>query len=60
MRKVKLQDTGGYSTNDVAYQAPDKKYYSSEDAYKKIIKNKIMYKGNKNCITLQTQSKNLR
>ena len=40
MRKVKLQDTGGYSTNDVAYQAPDKKYYSSEDAYKKIIKNK--------------------
>ena len=40
MRKVKLQDTGESSTNDVAYQAPDKKYYSSEDAYKKIVRNR--------------------
>ena len=39
MRKVKLQDTGEYSTSDVAYQAPNKKYYSNEAAYKKIIIN---------------------
>ena len=39
MRKVKLQDTGEYSTSDVAYQAPNKKYYSSEAAYKKMIIN---------------------
>ena len=41
MRKVKLQDTGEYSTNDVAYQAPNKKYYSSEEAYKKIVRNNL-------------------
>ena len=36
MRKVKLQDTGEYSTSDVAYKAPNKKYYSNEAAYKKM------------------------
>lgn len=36
MRKVKLQDTGEYSTNDVAYKGSNGKYYSSEAAYKKI------------------------
>ena len=39
MRKVKLQDTGEYSTSDIAYRAPNKKYYSSEDAYKKAVIN---------------------
>lgn len=39
MRKVKLQDTGEYSTSDVAYQAPNKKYYSSKEAYNKIVTN---------------------
>lgn len=39
MRKVKLQDTGEYSTSDVAYQAPNKKYYSNEAAYKKMMIN---------------------
>ena len=39
MRKVKLQDTGEYSTSDIAYQAPNKKYYSSEAAYKKMMIN---------------------
>ena len=41
MRKVKLQDTGEYSTNDVAFQAPNKKYYSSEEAYNKIVRNNL-------------------
>ena len=36
MRKVKLQDTGEYSTSDVAYKAPNKKYYTNEAAYKKM------------------------
>ena len=39
MRKVKLQDTGEYSTSDVAYQAPNKKYYSNEAAYQKMVTN---------------------
>lgn len=41
MRKVKLQDTGEYSTSDIAYQAPNKKYYSNEAAYKKMITNAL-------------------
>ena len=44
MRKVKLQDTGEYSTSDVAYHAPDKKYYSSEAAYKKVVTNNLYRK----------------
>ena len=32
-RRVKLQDTGEYSTSDVAYRAPNKKYYSSKEAF---------------------------
>ena len=32
-RKVKLQDTGEWSTSDVAYKAPNKKYYSCEEAF---------------------------
>ena len=47
MRKVKCRDTGEYSTSDIAYQASDKKYYSSEDGYKKYIRN-IEYR--KKCI----------
>ena len=39
MRKVKLQDTGEYSTDNLAYKAPNKKYYSSEAAYKKMCRN---------------------
>lgn len=39
MRKVKLQDTGEYSTDTSAFKAPNKKYYSSELAYKKMVKN---------------------
>lgn len=35
-RKVKCQDTGEYSTNDVAYKASNGKYYSSKDAYMNI------------------------
>lgn len=35
-RKIKLQDTGEFSTSDVAYKAPNKKYYSSEEAYLKM------------------------
>ena len=43
-RKVKCQDTGGYSTSDVAYKAPDNRYYSSLNAYEKIQKGKQLYK----------------
>ena len=32
-RRVKCRDTGEYSTSDVAYKAPDGKYYTSEAAY---------------------------
>jgi hypothetical protein len=32
-RQVKLVDTGEMSTNDVAFRAPNKKYFSSEEAY---------------------------
>ena len=32
-RQVKLQDTGEIVSKDKAYQAPNRKYYSSEDAY---------------------------
>ena len=39
MRKVKLQDTGEYSTSNTAYQAPNKKYYSSKAAYEKMAAN---------------------
>lgn len=39
MRKVKLQDTGEYSTDVASYKAPNKKYYSSEAAYKKMVVN---------------------
>lgn len=39
-RKVKLQDTGEYSTNDVAFQAPNKKYWSSKEAFLQFEKNK--------------------
>lgn len=38
-RKVKLQDTGEFSTNDVAWKAPNGKYYSSAENYEKIVKN---------------------
>lgn len=44
MRRVKLQDTGEYSTNDVAYQAPNKKYYSNEAAYQKMERNAVYRK----------------
>jgi len=39
MRRVKLQDTGEYGTSSTAYQAPNKKYYSSEAAYLKMAAN---------------------
>lgn len=41
MRKVKLQDTGEYSTDVAAFKAPNKKYYSSEAAYNKIANNAL-------------------
>lgn len=40
-RKVKLQDTGEISTNEIAYKAPNNKYYSSKEAYEKIQNNNI-------------------
>ena len=39
MRKVKLQDTGEYGASNTAYQAPNKKYYSSKAAYEKMAAN---------------------
>lgn len=36
-RKVKLQDTGDYSTSDVSYKAPNGKYYSSKESYEKLL-----------------------
>ena len=39
MRKVKLQDTGEYSTDNKAYKAPNNKYYSSKAAYEKMVLN---------------------
>lgn len=39
-RKVKCQDTGEYSTSDIAFKAPNNKYYTSENAYNKYIINK--------------------
>lgn len=39
-RQVKLVDTGEMSTNDVAFRAPNKKYFSSEEAYIKWNTNK--------------------
>lgn len=39
-RQVKLVDTGEMSTNDVAFRAPNKKYFSSEAAYIKWNTNK--------------------
>ena len=38
-RKVKLQDTGEFGINTQAYQAQNKKYYSSKEAYQKIARN---------------------
>ena len=40
-RQVKLVDTGEMSTNDVAFRAPNKKYFSSEEAYIKWNTNKV-------------------
>lgn len=37
MRRVKCQDTGEYSTNDIAYKAANGKYYSSEAAYIQLV-----------------------
>ena len=34
-RQVRLVDTGEMSTSDVSFRAPNKKYFSSEDAYNK-------------------------
>ena len=42
-RKVKCQDTGEYSTSDVAYKAPDNKYYSSAEAYEQMQKHRQLY-----------------
>lgn len=39
-RKVKCIDTGEYSTSDVAFQAPNKKYFSNKRAYEMWEKNK--------------------
>lgn len=35
-RRVKIQDTGQYGSSDEAFRAPNKKYYSSEEAWQKI------------------------
>lgn len=42
-RKCKCQDTGEYSNTDVAYRAPNGKYYSSEKAWNLYDKN-LQYK----------------
>lgn len=39
-RKVKLQDTGEYSTSDIAYRGSNGKYYSSKESFEKYNKNK--------------------
>lgn len=39
-RKVKLQDTGEYSTSNIAYRGDNGKYYSSKDAFDKYNNNK--------------------
>lgn len=38
-RRVKCQDTGEYSTSDIAYKSDNGKYWSSESAYQKWKKN---------------------
>ena len=43
-RKVKCRDTLEWSTSDVAYKAPNNKYYSSEQAYLDICHNTEMRK----------------
>lgn len=48
-RQVKLKDTGEVSTSDVAYKGLDGKYYSSQKAFEKCIKNKEY---RKKCIDL--------
>lgn len=39
-RKVKLHDTGLYGDSSVNFRAPNKKYYTTKDAYLKCEKNK--------------------
>lgn len=39
-RRVKCQDTGEYSTSDVAYKAENGKYYSSQAAYSLLLEQK--------------------
>lgn len=48
-RRVKCRDTGEYSTSDVAYKAPDGKYYSSEAAYSSSV---IQKESRSQCIEL--------
>lgn len=43
MRKVKLMDLGTYVEKSEAYQAPNKRYYSSEEAYLKTKNKKENY-----------------
>lgn len=40
-RRVKCQDSGEYSTSDIAYKAPNGKYYTTADAYERIESDKI-------------------
>ena len=35
-RRVKIQDTGQYGNSEEAFRAPNKKYYSSEEAWQNI------------------------
>ena len=44
-RKVRFVDTGEYGTSDQGFQAPNKKYYSSKNAYDVIVADKEAYKG---------------
>lgn len=39
-RRVKLQDLGEFGNSDNAYKGTDNKYYSSEEAYLKILEDK--------------------
>lgn len=48
-RKVKCQDSGQYSTSDVAYKAANGKYYTSKKVYDKLNEDK---KYREECISL--------
>lgn len=58
-RKVKCVDTGEYSTSDIAYKAPNGKYYSSETVYKDITLQNKCFKDCVDCLVDLTGYGNL-